>query len=889
MALGPTKFSCAAGFFLLVSSVALQRACAAWQAPRSDDLPVLTCDSTPRARVEGAAEVTSASMGGLDDGTSQEGKECVPAFYFRFLRWTKVVACTLTGGIVLLLIGVDVMAVMRANASLVNRLSLAKLPMLSFLYPTFALILWLMVTLAAAVAIVIGAFISRGLLEVVLSLAVGSGVTSLLAAALLLHLQILESMPTLLSFFYYQHRCAFVFTCVGLGAAAFAFSYQVVMRKVHFAANANTKKTIAVCVAPVCGCFLCCTGMSVRPFCEYIPFWFLIVTLTIYGKNGFRSFLAAQLFAVVGWHLSPQGSLLRALLVGFVDVEPLLVFTDLVCELAVVQFWRTGAVEKIFASLALSAAWAGLAVCGRLPAPAAIFYRCYDLRELFIFLMGKALGGCSQDWAPDKYMRAMLTIMACITFLFCCLRPNSRGQRILNEVNVRICNADLEKIVGPESSALLRPILRRMPTARTMKRLSDFPDEARAKRRRIGDAAPHLSPEPASVVSGLCSVRSAAELRQVLNQLTHLASTKETRTWYLKVRRSHLISDALALFSEAREEDLLAAQIKVAFQGEFGMDHGGVKRDFFTSVANALKSGEYLVEGPDQCLLPKPSPAGGTLGLHVDELRRTYMAIGRFVAVALLQKQQVPLDFSHLAFKILLGREVTAHDIKAVDPEFFQHRIKMLLEDDGVQKMEAILMDELYFMSAETRMRPVAEPLKSGGERLRVTEENKFEYIRLLCQSYVLGGLHEQIQAMRHGFYHVLPLDVLRELNINELDLGLMLAGIPVIDVGEWKAHTRQPRGHDQLKKWFWEIVAEFDNVQRALLLAFATGAARVPPGGFAEMHFKLELDPRPEHLPTAHTCANMLKIPVVTSKEALRQKLDTVLSVSDYAAFGFA
>merc|ERR1712008_322723 len=73
---------------------------------------------------------------------------------------------------------------------------------------------------------------------------------------------------------------------------------------------------------------------------------------------------------------------------------------------------------------------------------------------------------------------------------------------------------------------------------------------------------------------------------------------------------------------------------------------------------------------------------------------------------------------------------------------------------------------------------------------------------------------------------------------------------------------------------WFWECVASLDAERCARLLAFATGSARVPPGGFASMGFEINFDRCPTHLPTAHTCAHQLTLPMVENKHDLEKKL---------------
>ncbi|XP_071150810.1 E3 ubiquitin-protein ligase HACE1-like [Mytilus edulis] len=115
-----------------------------------------------------------------------------------------------------------------------------------------------------------------------------------------------------------------------------------------------------------------------------------------------------------------------------------------------------------------------------------------------------------------------------------------------------------------------------------------------------------------------------------------------------------------------------------------------------------------------------------------------------------------------------------------------------------------------------------------------------------------------------------------------------MLSGIPEIDIGDWENHTEY-NGYDRQSsviQWFWEIVEDFSQENRVLLLQFTTGSSRVPFGGFAKFvggggpqHFTIAIVPYKEHtLPTASTCINMLKMPEYKSKTELHNRLMVAL-----------
>merc|ERR1712093_130079 len=94
--------------------------------------------------------------------------------------------------------------------------------------------------------------------------------------------------------------------------------------------------------------------------------------------------------------------------------------------------------------------------------------------------------------------------------------------------------------------------------------------------------------------------------------------------------------------------------------------------------------------------------------------------------------------------------------------------------------------------------------------------------------------------------------------------------------------------------RWFWEVVAGMSTQDKANLLQFATGASKVPPGGFSNLEglsgktkFGItRVDSDPSILPVAHTCFNRIDLPAYPSAEVLREKVMVAIT---YGAKGFS
>lgn len=100
-----------------------------------------------------------------------------------------------------------------------------------------------------------------------------------------------------------------------------------------------------------------------------------------------------------------------------------------------------------------------------------------------------------------------------------------------------------------------------------------------------------------------------------------------------------------------------------------------------------------------------------------------------------------------------------------------------------------------------------------------------------------------------------------------------MLSGVPEIDVADWRSNAEYAGYSADSPEvvLFWQVIEMMSQAERALLLQFVTGAARVPSEGFAGLQgsnglqrFTISEDsnPEPDTLPSASTCFNLLKLP---------------------------
>ncbi|CAG9784476.1 unnamed protein product [Diatraea saccharalis] len=326
----------------------------------------------------------------------------------------------------------------------------------------------------------------------------------------------------------------------------------------------------------------------------------------------------------------------------------------------------------------------------------------------------------------------------------------------------------------------------------------------------------------------------------------------------------------------------LRRRLYIIFRGEEGLDYGGVSREWFF-----LLSHEVL--NPMYCLFEYANKNNYSLQInpasYVNPDHLLYFKfIGRFIAMALYHGRFIYSGFTMPFYKRMLNKKLTMKDIESIDPEFYNSLV--WIKDNNIDECGL----EMWFsVDFEVLGQVIHHELKPAGDKERVTEANKEQYLQLVTQWRMTRGIEEQTSAFLEGFNEVVPLEWLKYFDERELEL--MLCGMQEVDVEDWQRNTiyRHYTRSSKQVAWFWQFVRQMDNEKRARLLQFVTGTCRVPVGGFAELmgsngpqRFCIEKVGKDTWLPRSHTCFNRLDLPPYKSYEQLCEKLNYAIEETE-------
>lgn len=343
----------------------------------------------------------------------------------------------------------------------------------------------------------------------------------------------------------------------------------------------------------------------------------------------------------------------------------------------------------------------------------------------------------------------------------------------------------------------------------------------------------------------------------------------------IHVRRNELFEDSYRfVLTSCKNVELLKTKLWIVFDGETGLDYGGVSREWFYLLSKEIFNpyyGLFEYSATDNYTLQINPNSGLIQNDHLSYFK----FIGRVAGMAVYHGKLLDAFFIRPFYKMLLQKKITLQDLESVDSEY-HNSLKWLMENDPE------VLDLTFVIEEDVFGQTVSRELCPDGNSLPVTQSNKMEYIDLVIKWRFIDRIEKQMKEFAKGFHDIIPANLIQMFDERELEY--LLCGLGEINVNDWRSNTQYRGGyHDKhvVIQWFWKAVSTFDNEIKARLLQFVTGTSRVPMNGFAELYgsngpqkFAIERWGNANQLPRSHTCFNRLDLPPYLSYHELREKL---------------
>ncbi|KAM9479061.1 ubiquitin-protein ligase E3A-like isoform 3-T7 [Salvelinus alpinus] len=338
----------------------------------------------------------------------------------------------------------------------------------------------------------------------------------------------------------------------------------------------------------------------------------------------------------------------------------------------------------------------------------------------------------------------------------------------------------------------------------------------------------------------------------------------------LKVRRDHIIDDALVRLEMISMENPadLRKQLFVEFEGEQGVDEGGVSKEFFQLVLEEMFNpdiGMFTYDESTKLFWYNPSSL---------ENEAQFTLIGIVLGLAIYNNCILDVHFPMVVYRKLMGKKGTYLDLADSHPVLYQS-LKELLDYEG--DVEEDMMITFQISQTDLFGDPITYDLKENGDKIPVNADNRKEFVSLYGDYILNKSVERQFKAFRRGFQMVTNESPLNCLFRPE-EVELLICGSRNLDFQALEETTEYDGGYSKdcrIIKDFWETVHSFGEEDKRLFLQFTTGTDRAPVGGLGKLKMIIAKNgPDTDRLPTSHTCFNALLLPEYDSKEKLKERL---------------
>nr|XP_057929409.1 ubiquitin-protein ligase E3A isoform X2 [Doryrhamphus excisus] len=258
----------------------------------------------------------------------------------------------------------------------------------------------------------------------------------------------------------------------------------------------------------------------------------------------------------------------------------------------------------------------------------------------------------------------------------------------------------------------------------------------------------------------------------------------------LKVRRDHIIDDALVrleMISMENPSDL-KKQLFVEFEGEQGVDEGGVSKEFFQLVLEEIFNpdiGMFTYDDDTKLFWFNSSSL---------ENEAQYTLVGIVLGLAIYNNCILDVHFPMVVYRKLMGKRGTYLDLPDSHPVLYQS-LKELLDYGGNVEEDMALT----FQISHTDLfgSPVLYDLKEEGEDIPVSKENRQEFVELYADYILNKSVEVQFRAFKKGFLMVTSESPMKYLFRPE-EVELLICGSRKLDFEALEKTTEYDGGYSK-------------------------------------------------------------------------------------------
>lgn len=398
-----------------------------------------------------------------------------------------------------------------------------------------------------------------------------------------------------------------------------------------------------------------------------------------------------------------------------------------------------------------------------------------------------------------------------------------------------------------------------------------------------------LNPSLKTVILRLVSQMEQRESQREAVLRLSLFSEHVVPFFVLRVHREHILLSALNGLSNAPVQELMKP-LRVVFEGEEGVDEGGVRKEFFQIIVRDLFDPSFGM------FVYNEETRSYWFNRNSLENDSEFRLIGLLLGLAIYNDVILDIHFPLVVYKKLLGGVPSLDDMKRMDVSL-GNSLQQLLDFEGdVEAALGMTFEVTYDAFGEKKTYNLmsildAEGAPAGASAAAsassppiVTDKNRRLYVDLYVKDALDFSVRRQFDEFAKGFRTLVKPQMLALFEPDELEL--LVCGNPHLDFDALEENAQYDDGYTAESlpiRWFWTAVKKMPLDEKKKVLFFITGSDRAPVGGLGQLRLIIiRQGPDSEKLPTAHTCFNLLLLPEYSSLERLEQKLQVAIHNSE-------
>jgi E3 ubiquitin-protein ligase HUWE1 len=213
-------------------------------------------------------------------------------------------------------------------------------------------------------------------------------------------------------------------------------------------------------------------------------------------------------------------------------------------------------------------------------------------------------------------------------------------------------------------------------------------------------------------------------------------------TLTVNVKRDDIFRDSYRALFFKKPNEVKYGKLNVKFIGEEAVDAGGVTREWFHELVKQIFNPNYVLFShiaSDRTTF-HPNESSGVNPEHLS----WFKFVGNIIGKAVFENRHLDCHFSQAVYKRILGKPVGVKDMEAHDPAYYKSLV-WILEND-VSEQEMTFSRELD----EFGVTKIVDLIENG-QNVKVTNENKREYVSLIVHNLLVAAVEQQLDKLIQG------------------------------------------------------------------------------------------------------------------------------------------